>query len=586
MKRVISILFSAVLSVAAVIPVCGARESGKILKIDFKSEICEQENNSFSFSSMSFASLMNGGGSMSLLRMIRTIDYAATDPSVSMIYMTPDNLSAGMAQMEEIRAALKRFRESGKTIVSYCDNFSNLNYYMASVADKVVLNPASENYMLGLATQQMFLKDALDMLGVEVQLIRHGKYKSAGEMFTRSDFSPENYEQNRVMVNSLWDGICEEVCSSRGIETDDFKAMVANLELSDAGSFLEHGLVDELWYRDQLEDYLCEFSSVPLLKMVGFVPLKRYADKVDKMLRKQNRKVKDAVAVVYADGEIVVSEGGSSLSSGNSIVGRNLAETLAKVRQDDNIKAVVFRVNSPGGSVMASEVIKREMDLLKAVKPVISSYGDYAASGGYWISACSDFIFTDRTTLTGSIGCFSLVPNIGGALKKVARVNFATVGTSAHSDMMTGMRSLDQSEINYLQAEVENIYDRFTSIVSEGRKLDKDRVDEIGQGRVWAGADAVGLGLADCIGGLSAAIAYAAGAAGLEQFNVTEYPEVKPFSFMSLFADDEPVDETITSETASAFQSVIRNTFPFASALRKANSPVMMARMQYSYSFN
>ena len=580
MKKLVSLFFAAAMLLA---PCHAWAGQGRILKIDFKSAITEHGSSSFSLASLSLGSL--GTGSISLLNMVRAIDAAATDPSVSMIYMTPDNISAGMAQMEEVRAALARFRASGKQIVAYCENLSNASYYIASVADKVILNPASENYLLGLGTQQVFLKDALDALGVEVQLIRHGKYKSAGEMYTRSDFSPENYEQYSVMINSLWNAMCNDIAGSRSFTADEFRGWVNDLTLTDAESFLEKGLVDELWHKDQVEDYFCEQSGFPMIKLVKFVSLKRYSDKLNKSFKKKNRRNKDKVAVVYANGEIVVSPSGTSMSS-ELIIGKNLAATLAKVRKDDKIKAVVFRVNFPGGSVMASELIRREVDLLQAAKPVIASYGEYAASGGYWISTGTDRIFTDRTTLTGSIGCFSLVPNLGGAIRSKLKVNFATVNSSDHSDMMSGMRHLDDSEVAYLQSQVEYIYDRFTTLVSDGRGISKDSVDVLGQGRVWAGSDALGIGLVDEIGGLNEAIAYAAQTAGLTSYGVVEYPEIKPFNLMALLGEEDDVEETLTSDNDPSISAMLQRCFPYAAALRRKCEPVMMARMTAAYSFN
>lgn len=581
MKRFTVVFLTLVMM--ALLPVEMQAGSEKILKIDFKSAITEKGGSGFSLSNFSLSGMLSG--STTLYTMVRAIDYAATDPSVSMIYMTPCNVSADYAQLEEIRAALKRFRESGKTIVAYCENLSNATYYLASVADKVVLNPASESYMTGLATQQIYLKDALDALGVDVQLIRHGKYKSAGEMYIRNAPSPENIEQNQAMVNSLWNDICAEIAASRGFSSDDFKKWIDDLALVDAASFKELGLVDELWHKDEVEDFVCEQTGSTLIKFVSFVNFKRYSEKLQKkVFGRQNKKSKEKIAVIYADGEIVVSSDGTGMSQ-EMIVGKNLASTIAKVRRDDKVKAVVFRVNSPGGSVMASELIKREIDLLKAEKPVIASYGGYAASGGYWISACTDRIFTDRMTLTGSIGCFSMIPNLGNAIRKIAKVNIVTIGTSPHSDMMTGMRSLDAAETDFMQKQVEDIYDRFTTIVSTGRGISKDSVDAIGQGRVWTGSDALGIGLVDSIGGLADAIACAAQTAGLETYGIAEYPETVPFSLMSLFAETDDLDETVTSDTDPAV-SMLRRVVPVAQFMRRKSEPVNMARMPELYLFN
>lgn len=570
------------ISIALFLNACSTNGTG-VLKIDFKSPVTEQGNTSFSLSSFSIDALMNG--SMSLYSVVSAIDAAATDSSISCIYMRPDNLSASLAQMEEIRASLKRFRDSGKSIIAYCESLTNESYYIASVADRIVLNPASENYITGLATSQLFLKDALDALGVDVQLIRHGKYKSAGEMFTRSDFSKENYEQNKVMVTSLWNSMCQEISDSRGLGDGEFAGWVDNLSLTAPEVFKEYGLVDELWHKDQLDDYISETAGMPSIRTVSFVSLKNYIEKQAKVQKKRNRKSNGSIAVVYANGEIVMSSDQMSTSE-DLIVGSSLASTLSKLRNDDNIKAVVLRVNSPGGSVGASELIKRELDLLRAKKPVVASYGDYAASGGYWISAGADRIFADKTTLTGSIGCFSMVPAVGGALRKIAHLNVVTVGSSSHSDMMAGMRLLDDAEVEFLQNQVEDVYDRFTAIVSEGRKMSKENVDGIAQGRIWTGADALDINLADETGGLRDAIVYAASLTGMDDYGLVEYPEVVPFSFMSLIASDTGFDETVTSDSESQVSSMLGRTLPFAAVVRRSKSPVMMARMPVVYSFD
>ena len=317
--------------------------------------------------------------------------------------------------------------------------------------------------------------------------------------------------------------------------------------------------------------------------MVPFVSISKYMDKVEKKLRKQTKRCKEKIAVVYANGEIVASTDGTGMAE-DVIVGKSLAATLEKVRKDDKIKAVVLRVNSPGGSVFASELIKREMDLLAASKLVVASYGDYAASGGYWISAGAKVIFTDKATLTGSIGCFSMIPAVGNAVHKIAKVNIATVGSSKHSDMLTGMRHLDDTETAFMQAQIESIYDKFTTIVSDGRGLSKDSVDAIGQGRVWTGSDAVGIGLADRVGGLADAIAYAAEQVCPEMYALVEYPEVKPFSWLSLFGEDVDLDETLTSD--AQVSSMFRRLLPFVPMMRKSQSPVNMARMTEVYSFD
>ena len=454
--------------------------------------------------------------------------------------------------------------------MAYCENLGNGSYYLASVADKIILDPASESMITGVGSQMIFLKDLFDALGVDVQLIRHGKYKAAGEMYTRNSASPENRLQNEVLINSIWNTMSGEIAASRGFTQEQFNEWIENLEVIHASEFKEKGLVDETWYKDEVDKYLCEQNGVKKIQEVGFVKINKYASK----LKKGSRKNK--IAVVYADGEIVNS------GSDADIVGSKLANTLRKVREDKKVKAVVFRVNSPGGSAQAAEAIRHELQLLRAEKPVISSYGNYAASGGYWISAESDYIFTDNNTITGSIGVFGLIPSVGNAIRKNLKVNIESVGSSSHVDMMSGMRKLTDDEVEYVQKQIEKIYDDFTGLVSNGRGISKDSVDAIGQGRVWAGADALNIGLADCKGGLQDAIDYAANKVGLtkKDYRISRYPVVKEVSLFQMLSgggSDDP-EENLTTRVEN--QPSLSDMFPALYRMRELRNPAMMLRME------
>lgn len=540
----------------------------KVLKIDFKNPIAERKSGG---SSLDLMSIVNGTpGSVTLLSYINAIDAAAQDKNIGMIYMTPENVSCGTAQLEELRAALERFRKAGKPIVAYCENFSNGSYYLASVADKIILDPAAESMITGVGTQMIFLKDVLDALGVDVQLIRHGKYKAAGEMYTRSEASPENRLQNEALVGSIWNTISTQIAASRGCTPEQFNQWVENLDMINATDYKDKGLVDETWYKDEVDKYLCEQNGVNKISEVSFVKINKYASK----LKKGSRKNK--IAVVYADGEIVIE------GSDADIVGSKMANTLRKVREDKKVKAVVFRVNSPGGSAQAAEAIRHELQLLRAEKPVIVSFGDYAASGGYWISAESDYIFSDYNTLTGSIGVFGLIPSVGNAIRKNLKVNIETVGTTSHSDMMNGMRKLNDQEVKYVQRQIEKIYDDFTSLVSNGRGMSKDSVDAIGQGRIWSGADAMRIGLVDKQGGIQDAIDYAAQKVGLskEDYRLSIYPVAKDVSLLQMLsggASDDP-EETLTTSVES--QPSLTDLFPAIARMRELSAPSMMLRME------
>ena len=556
-----------VLAAVAMLPLLAFAGKAKVLKIDFNNPIAERNTGS----SFDIMSMVKGtSSSVTLLSYIEAIDAAAEDKNIGMIYMTPENISAGVSQIEELRAALERFRKSGKPVIAYCGNFGNGSYYLASVADKIILDPASESMITGVGSQMIFLKDLLDALGVDVQLIRHGKYKSAGEMFVRSTASPENRLQNEVLINSIWNTMSKQIASSRGFSQEEFNGWVENMELCYPEEYKAKGLIDEVWYKDQVDKYLCEQNGARRIQEVGFVKINKYASKIKKGSRKNK------IAVIYADGEIVDS------GSDADIVGTKLAGTIRKVREDSKVKAVVFRVNSPGGSAQASEAIRHELELLRAVKPVIASYGDYAASGGYWISAQSDYIFSDESTVTGSIGVFGMIPNLGDAIRKNVKVNIESVGSSSHSDMMNGLRMLDETEVAYVQKQIEKIYDDFTGLVSSGRGISKDSVDAIGQGRVWSGADALNIGLVDSLGGLYDAISYAAAKVGLTKadYQLSRYPVVKEVSLLKMLSGNTPEDPEETLTTRVDNQPSLSDMFPAIARMREMRSPALMLRLE------
>ena len=522
-----------------------------------------------------FASLAGGGTvtPVGIYSAIKAVNAAATDPAVKFIYMKPDGASGGIAQIEEFRKALKNFRNSGKAIVSYIENPSNASYYLASVSDKIYMTSyeGGMNMFSGLSSQMIFLKDILDRLGVNVQLIRHGKYKSAGEMYIRNSSSPENMEQNTEMIESVWNSWAMEIAQSRDISVEDLNAMLDNLELNFPTDFLEKGLVDELFTREELQQQLCDLYSASRFEDVQAIQLPDYAKLKDVV----NFKAKKKVAVIYAEGNIVDGD------AKQEVAGDRFAKIIADVRKDSTVKAVVLRVNSPGGSVLASEKIKAELDLIqKRGIPVIASYGDYAASGGYWISANCDKIYSNATTLTGSIGVFSMIPDISGTLKDKIHVNITPVNSNKHADMYNMMRPLDQAELDYMQASVENIYDKFTGLVAEGRDMTVPAVDEIAQGRVWAGAEALEIGLVDEIGTIEDAITYAAfcidGVQSLSDVQIAAYP--KPLTTMEMLLESFGAGESIFAGTA--FEG-IETAFKNWSA---SESGKVYARMPYEFS--
>ena len=478
--------------------------------------------------------MLQGGGDITpigIYSAINAINAAAQDPAIRYIYMKPDAASGGLAQIEEFRTALKNFRDSGKAIVSFIENPSNAGYYLASVSDKVYMTKydGGMNMFNGLSSQLIFLKDALDRLGVNVQLIRHGKYKSAGEMYIRSSSSKENMEQNEAMIGSMWNSWSTEIAQSRDITPEELNAMLDDLKLNFPSDFLENGLVDELLSREELQQKLADLYVTDSYKKVKSISLADYATIKDI----PNLKSTNKIAVIYAEGNIVDG------SATDGVAGDRFAKIIADVRADKDVKAVVLRVNSPGGSVMASEKIKAELDLLRENVPVIASYGDYAASGGYWISANCDRIFANATTLTGSIGVFSMIPDIGGTIKNKLHVTVTPVNSNEHADMLNMMRALTPKEEAYMQASVERIYTKFTSIVAEGRDMTVEDVDAIAQGRVWTGAEALEIGLVDEIGTLEDAIEYAAlsveGVTSVSDVQIAAYP--KPLTTLEMLLE-------------------------------------------------
>ena len=490
------------------------------------------------------------GGSMDIKTLgiysaIRAINAAAADPAVKFIYLRPDAAAGGMAHIEELRIALKNFRESGKAIVSYIENPTNAGYYLASVSDKIYMTPfdGGMNMFTGVSSQMIFLKDLLEKLGVNVQLIRHGKYKSAGEMFIRNNPSKENMEQNRAMIDSMWENWANEIAASRGISTDELNAMLNGLKLNFPEDFLSNKLVDELVTGAEMKNRLADLYVCDSPDKIKTISLSDYAT----LKSPYNLKAKSKVAVIYADGDIVDGK------EAQQVAGDRFAKIIADVRKDSTIKAAVLRVNSPGGSVLASEKIKAELKLLQERMPVVASYGNYAASGGYWISAGCDKIYTNATTLTGSIGVFSMIPDFSKTVSNKLHVNITPVNSNRHSDMFGMMRPLTDAEVAYMQASVEKIYTKFTSLVAEGRDMTVERVDEIAQGRVWTGAEAIEINLADQIGTIEDAVNWAAlsieGVASIEDVNIVGYPKPMTTIDMLLETLEGSKDKNILART-------------------------------------
>ena len=490
-----------------------------ILKIDF-SEVMTDAPSSDPLAGIDVLTLQSTP-QLPLFKVLQSLEAAAADERIKGIYLRMNGVGGieGTALLEELRAALEEFRQSGKFIVAYNETYSQGQYYLASVADRIYLQPEGGIDWSGLASNVTFYKGLLDKLDLKVEVFRPTAcpYKSAVEPFILSKMSPANREQMQELVNSMWSTISGDVCASRGIDSVQMRRLTDDLKVSLADEALQYGFVDGLLYEDQMEDVFAELGVESDGGDYRFVTLGEYASQVGADLKNISA---DQVAIVYADGQIVDGEG-----YGREIYGNTLASTLADVRKDDRVKAVVVRVNSPGGSALASDVIWREMELLRAEKPVIVSMGSYAASGGYYISCPADVIVADRLTLTGSIGVFGMILDPRDALKNKLGITIDGVQSNTSSDFL-GKGPLTPVQRAMVMRGVDRVYETFTKDVSEGRNLPLDRVLEIAGGRVWSGEAALGVGLVDALGGLKMAIALAVDKAGLgENYRVVEVRE-------------------------------------------------------------
>lgn len=475
--------------------------------------------------------LGNSYTSYGLDDVLASIKKAKDNEKIKGIYIEAGMLGAsGYASLQAVRNALQDFKESGKFIVAYGDTYSQGLYYLASVADKVLLNPKGMIEWRGLAAMPIFYKDLLEKVGVEMQVFRVGTYKSAVEPYTATEMSPANREQVNAYIRSIWGQMTADVAASRGLSVERLNGLADSLLMFDPSErSVESGLADTLIYKNDVRDYLKAMAGVDEDDTLPILSLKDMMN-VQKNIPKD--KSGNIVAVYYATGEIVDSDDFSPMISGDEpvISGEKMIRDLRRLKENDDVKAVVIRVNSPGGSAYASEQIWHAVTELKQEKPVIVSMGDYAASGGYYISCNADTIVAEPTTLTGSIGIFGMVPNVKGLTDKLG-LHFDVVKTNAYSDFGGIGRGMNAGEKALMQRYVNQGYDLFLARCSEGRGIDKAAVDEIAQGRVWTGNTAKELGLVDELGGLNKALEIAVGKAGLtgEGYTVLSYPKKESF---------------------------------------------------------
>ena len=458
---------------------------------------------------------------------LNNIDAAATDANIEGIFLDLSTIGTSTANIEEIRNRLISFKESGKFLISYAEAYTQSAYYLASVSDKIYMLPDGVLDIHGIATQGTFYKHLLEKLDIEMQIIRpaNNRFKSAVEPYFLDEMSDANREQTSVYLNSMWNKICSDISASRNIEIETINKMADELTLMfDTQAAVDYGFIDELIYKDQLLAKLHELTNTADDKKINIIKNTQYAK-----VRPELMKGEDNIAIVYASGQIIDGEGDDT-----TIGSTTLSAAIRKARTDKKVKAIVMRVNSPGGSAVASEVIRREVELAAKEKPVIVSMGSYAASGGYWISSTADYIFADPNTLTGSIGVFGTFPNLKGFLNDKVGLTFDEVKTNENSDFGSLYKPLSPYQMTMMQKHVTDTYDEFITLVAETRGLRKTFVDSIGQGRVWSGTDAIGIGLVDELGGIDKAIVYAADKAGLTSYSIKEFPKQEDI-FESLF---------------------------------------------------
>lgn len=496
-------------------------KDNSILYMDFQEEMHDRTLNdpfeNFDFSD--FSSTPKIG----LNDVLKNLEKGAEDDQIKGFFLDLTVINVGLARMNEIRNAMIKFQESGKFIYTYGEVLDQNAYYLASVSDKIYLNPGGIMQLSGLSAQRMFFKGSLEKLEIEMQVIRHGKFKSAVEPFIRENMSEANRFQTQVFVGSLWDNMVAKISESRNLEPSKINLFANQLAVRSPQSAVDLGLIDGVKYRDEVIDEMKEVIELEEDEDLSFMKMMKYTKaKVKSDEEKSIDDYKNKVAVVYASGEIRMGE-----SEDGAMGSKTIAKAIKKARENENVKAVVLRVNSPGGSSLASDIIWREVELTKNEKPVVVSMGNLAASGGYYIACGADKILADENTITGSIGVFGLIPNMKGLFNNKLGITIDTVNTNTYSDLASPFRSLKPMETAYITDMVERIYDDFVSKVSEGRSMTYAQVDSIGQGRVWTGSDALELGLVDELGGLDRAIELAAELGEVENYKILELPEVK-----------------------------------------------------------
>ncbi|MDC0909055.1 signal peptide peptidase SppA [Flavobacteriales bacterium] len=508
-------------------------KKNSILKIDLSNNTIVERSPTNPLEAFNFTGEMLDN--LELKEVLDNIEKAKYDDNIVAIYLNNTIVNAGLSQTEEIRNKLLEFKKTGKRIISYSEVYSQLSYYLSSISNSIYLNPEGVIDLKGLSASPMFYKGLLEKLDIDMQIIRHGKFKSAVEPFTLTEMSAENRKQMSLFLNSIADNLMDSIANQRGLTISEVQNHANQLSLENAKSCIELNYVDALMYQDQVNDSLLSLSQSEKLNIIS---INKYSSvKVNTKDISRNK-----IAIIYATGSISSGKGSES-----SIGSETTAKAIKDAREDKNVKGIVFRINSGGGSALASDVIWRETILTKEAKiPFVVSMGDYAASGGYYIACAADSIVANPTTLTGSIGVFGMIPNLQNFYKNKLGITIDTANTNKYADMGIN-RPLTNYEKRKIQKNIANVYETFISHVSEGRNISKSSVDEIGQGRIWTGYDAKRIGLIDTYGGIEKAIDIASTLANIDDYRIISLPKKKdPFSeFATKFASGSNISNIL-----------------------------------------
>jgi protease IV len=497
-------------------------------------------------------SFLDAEGKDGLFNIIDAIEYAETDDNIKGITIENNFIDAGITQTKEIRDALMKFKKSGKFVKAYADVYSQKDYYLSSVANTVYLSPVGSVAFKGLYSEQLYLKDIQDKTGIKMEVIRYGKYKSAVEPYLSNEMSAENREQITAFLNSVWSQVKQEVSESRKISVSNLDTIADNLLARNATLAKSSNLVDKIAYYDEYVSDIKQDLGISSKDDIEYITIADYALYTAEKLKSKSSK--NEIAVIYAEGEIVYGEGNQDY-----VTQLNMGASLKEARDNDKIKAVVLRINSPGGDAMASELIWREIELTKKVKPVIVSMGDLAASGGYYIACNADKIIAEPTTITGSIGVFGVLPNANVLAKNIG-VNAEQVSTNKNAVDYSFFEPLSEVQHDFIKEDVINIYELFTNRVAVGRKMTQDDVKKIAEGRVWTGRDALKNGLVDEIGGLDLALKRAAEAANIKDYKIIELPifEVDLTKVLSSFGLVKTKEDILKEELGEESYKILK----------------------------